>query len=746
MAAAPRKNARARKDPKQAVLTREDMMPRLHAESLSLGGADGDEYFDFFPHMSANAVSDPLDKQAVLDLKAGTYMPYMNPLEYEGGWDDQYTEFSATLQPGPHALGAGGTSGTFTVAGDEAVAAAMRFHAHLRRLADGTVGLGVAAIQMPGTGGGAPLQSAERMRLEDLARMYINNRVPIRRKYYANPRQYYDHILLADAYANTFAGEVIDTFVDFVIGAGIYPVITLRRKTGDPEADKEALEEGQAAANDLMQIDAWYSDTGPEKQDDYFDVPFEDKLRDAITSMFVFGRVAIAKENWGHLPKVSIVEGDEDEGKSPDPKGTGGPFDPNGGGGNGGDDNAKPKPKEKNRNALGAAVDDDDDGKPPSKDALGKENGDKNKDGKETGELKEFPKLPNVLKVIHPIEMGLTEVELFTGKVAGVWISNDQPYLPADEMIYLVNSFNSPMIGTNTYGFTRLQRCIDHTRLYRRLIAKNFPQFLRTSASGMGAFIMNTTGYPQAVRDRIKQSMRNLYKTGEIAVIDYANVNDFEWKEFKINTDIEALVEVQQAMLSAISTILGVPHSIVFDNAESRATLIGRIVTYMATTIKSARRRLGMQLAQQWWLPNLRVLKEDDPEFLKKYTIEVRFAEMSLETKLEKVERLLQEIQLNPYKNSYLGEQLDDPDYQMHIDDAKIEEQNAKDDRMMEAQIMRAENGPPGAGGGGPPGKKGSPNSNSGPMDGARRSNSKNGRPIGTDRSTMKRRGSVSSG
>ena len=266
----------------------------------------------------------------------------------------------------------------------------------------------------------------------------------------------------------------------------------------------------------------------------------------------------------------------------------------------------------------------------------------------------------------------------------------------------------------------------------------------------MGAFIMNTTGYPESVRGAIRSSMQNLYRTGEIAVIDYANADDFDWKEFKINTDIQALVDVEQAMLSTISTVLGVPHSIVFDNAESRATLIGRIVTFMATNIATSRRRFGRQLVQQWWMPNLRAIKKaasdnnkDDndkngDDFLKKYVLEARFVEQSLETRLEKVERLLQETQLNPYKNSYLGEQLGDPEYEMHIDEDKIEEQKEQDQKMMEAQIMKAQgNGPPiknGSGGGG------------GKEDGARRSNSKNGRPIGTDRQTMKRRSSLSSG
>ncbi len=48
---------------------------------------------------------------------------------------------------------------------------------------------------------------------------------------------------------------------------------------------------------------------------------------------------------------------------------------------------------------------------------------------------------------------------------------------------------------------------------------------------------------------------------------------------------------------------------------------------------------------------------------------------MELETKLEKVARLIQEMQINPYTNEYLGEELGDKDYLEHIDEDKIEQQ-----------------------------------------------------------------------
>ena len=621
-----------------------DVVPRITVTSIpsadSTNGDDGP--FDHFPNLDPTSTNSRAEAKLVQALKDGDYTPFMQAVEYKGTWSDQWRAFNAQAihMPGmPRDMRAAAAS--LRVKGTAAINGAQRV------LKQAIVAAGDAALTV-GT-----IAGSESERLRELARMYKNSRVPLRRKYYANPRQYYDHVLLADAYANTFAGEVIDTLVAFIMGRGVFPVLALRRPSGDPDKDAKELEAVHDVLLDIMEIDQWFSDMGPVRQDNWFDTVFQERIRSLVTMCLVFGRAAMAKEYWAHLPRVEL------------------------------------------------------DDKPI--------------------------KMPNVLKIIHPIEMGLTEVELYSGKVAGVWISNDQPYLPMEDMIYIVNNNYSPMIGTHTYGFTRLQRCIDHTRMYRRLLARSLPQYLRVSATGMGAFLMNTTGYPPAVRENIRSNLLNMHRTGEIAVIDYANVDDFDWKEFKINTDIGALVELEKGLLSSISTVLGVPHSIVFDSAESRATLIGRIVSFSNTTVATARESIGNQLAQQWWMPILRTLKKDESDFLKKFTLKTRFVDLSLETKLELVERLLQESELNPYKNSYIGEQLGDPEYEQHIDEKKIEEMKEERRMMMEAKMA----GP----GGGTDGPQGGAGRNS-----SRRASSKNGKQIQTKRDGATRRGNLGGG
>ena len=147
------------------------------------------------------------------------------------------------------------------------------------------------------------------------------------------------------------------------------------------------------------------------------------------------------------------------------------------------------------------------------------------------------------------------------------------------------------------------------------------------------------------------------------------------------------------------------PHSIVFDSAESRATLIGRIVTFQSTTVESLQASIGDQLEQQHWLPNMR--KTQDEAYLEEYTVKALFVNHTLETKLEKVERLIQETQINPYKDGYLGEELGIPDYLSKIDTEKRDEQQQMEKDAMEAKMMGGPNAQSSAGAGGKEGSKG---------------------------------------
>ena len=523
---------------------------------------DENDDFDFFPHMDSGKKGsfDNIHRSA---LKNGSYQPFMQMVEYD-----------VKLAKKNHNL---------------IKAFPKEFSASSHDQWD------FSAMDVP---------QRKRMnaptRLEVLNKQFKESNIPLRPRYYHNPLQYFDHVLLADGYTNSFAGTVVDSYVDFVMPKTIKPVLKLRCPVdaGDKNAQQKLIKDNQEIIDKLEAIDRWYSDKGVKEHDPFMDIPLQQKFKALITNSLTFGRDALVYENWKHLPVVTV--------------------------------------------------------------------------GKE-----EYKGLPNATKLMHPIDMGMVEIDEYTWKLGGMYVYNDRSYIPKAQMLYLVHKYQSPMIGSNYYGFPIIQRAIDPFRLLRRIFARNYQQFIRTSYSGMGAFIFDSTQYPDDVRKKIRTAIKNSYVAGEIAVIDYANIKDFQFVEFKIRPEIAGLQSLQEQLIKVIIGITGMPQSLIFDEAAAtRATLVGRIVSFLNNQIQSVRTQFADQISSQWYMKVFRTIYADDKDLLEKFYIDCTFEEMELETKLEKIDRLLAETSLNPMTDDYLGEELNDPDYLEHVDTEKRDEQN----------------------------------------------------------------------
>lgn len=526
---------------------------------------DSDD-FDYFPHLNVRGNSE--QQRLIRQLKRGTYQPFMNTVPYKAEIDEA-TRGLISAKP----------------ANDLIVSTPLdEFKNDLKEYR--------AEVYMK-------KRQEGKTSLELQNEIFDRTNIPIRPRYYHNPLQYFDHVLLADGYVNSFAGSCVDMLLDFIMPKRVKPVLLLRHpdKHGSPEKQQEIIEKNQEIVQKLLDVDDFYSDDGPVEQDPYMGLPFQEKLKAALRYCLCFGRGVLAFENWEHLPHVRI-------------------------------------------------------------------------DGTE------YKDIPNVLKTIQTIDVGMIEIDLYTGKLGGCYMYNSVPFVSTKNMLYLVNKFANPMIGSLYYGFSVIQRAIDPIRLYRRILAKNYMQFVRTSYSGMGMFIFDSTQYDPATRSQIRANIVNAYKAGEIGVIDYANIKDFEFKEIKISPEITGLIALQEALIKIMIAIIGMPQSLVFDEAAAnRATLVGRVVSFINNQIAQYRNTFGDQIASQWYLRNFRILYKDDIKILETFKIGVEFEEMELETKTEKVERLLEEMQLNPLTDEYIGQELNDPDYLNHIDCDKKKEQ-----------------------------------------------------------------------
>jgi len=545
---------------KKKALEEEQIVPSIDFYSL---GASED--FDYFPHLADSGFGS--DDQYFKQLKQGTYQPHM-----------QLQEYTAKIEKRTKLLkGARPLSKEFTASNHDTWKE-------------------YKAAEM------VPLRDMRKQtqdRLAILAKSFQNTNQPLQPRYFHNNYQYFDHVLLSDAYINSFGGTVIDAYADFIMPKEVKPVLKLKnpKKAGDSDAQAKLLKKNKDIIDTLESIDRWYSDKGRTAQDPFMDVPLQHKFKTAIINSLTFGRDALVYENWKHVDPVTV-------------------------------------------------------------------------DGTE------YRGLPNVVKVMQPIDMGMIEIDSATWKLGGLYVYNTRNYIPSSEMLYLVNQYQSPMIGGMYYGYTKLSRALDPIRLLRRIFAVNYQQFIRNGAMGMGTWVFNSTGYDDTVRKKIRTSLRNSWKSGEFGVIDYANIKDLIFVPMNIDAKIADLKDLESHLFTIISGVMGMPQSLIFDEAAAtRATFVGRIISFLNNQIQTPRTTYGAQFATQHYMRIFRTVYAKQDDILDTFYIDVEFEEMELETKTEKVNRLLLEQQLNPYTNEYIGEELNDEAYLEHIDEDKIEEQ-----------------------------------------------------------------------
>jgi len=224
-------------------LTAKDKEPQISIMSLDLLGGDND--FDYFPHMKWSEKLKTLENDLVGQVKRGTYQIFNQAVEYTAvvKKDKNHTLVSAKPKS------------------DEYEASK-----HSIYEAD----MVEQQTRAPG-----------KTRYEVLNEQFQRSNIPLRPRYYHNPLQYFDHVVLADGYVNSFGGTVVDTYVDFVMPKMIKPVLKLRnpKNVGDKKAQEKKIKESQEIIDKLEAIDMWYSDKGRSESDPLMDIPFQQKIK-----------------------------------------------------------------------------------------------------------------------------------------------------------------------------------------------------------------------------------------------------------------------------------------------------------------------------------------------------------------------------------------------------------------------------------------------------------------------------------
>jgi len=116
-------------------------------------------------------------------------------------------------------------------------------------------------------------------------------------KFFMNPYQDLDYMVLQDIYANSIAGRIIDRMVELGFAKGIKPILKLRSPEdfGDETEQQEEIDKDQDIIDDLIAVDGALSDPD-DTIDPFLDSDVSTKFIALAKNALVYGRCMILKE------------------------------------------------------------------------------------------------------------------------------------------------------------------------------------------------------------------------------------------------------------------------------------------------------------------------------------------------------------------------------------------------------------------------------------------------------------------
>ncbi len=435
-------------------------------------------------------------------------------------------------------------------------------------------------------------------------------------RFWQNPYQYWDYIVLQDLYANSLAGRIVDIFVHYILGEGVKPELELRKPDDfkDEKARAKELEGGQSIIDKLKEIDEAisvdgipndWSLTGKEElQPWYFKTTEDADDPDAGMNQYM-GPIST---KWEALLRNALVYG---------------------------------------RSMLYV------DAQTPL-----------HIDGKE------LPGIPSSLKLIHPRDMGFNYVDPYTHRLRGLQLHNSNWIVTPTQMVFCEHIPDSPVFASAFYGFSFLQSMIGSARSLRRLIEVDFPLIAKTRWSGMYWIFFKRKGQQQftaqAELDMIKSQ---LAPDGINMSLEDVPNEDVRVEKIDLRSDISGLIQMAEFLIRyMLGQSLGMPKSLIFDEeAVNRATQIATTRSYIKTTIKKKRDWFCHVLTQQWYGRNFRTLYGNKAEF-KKFKVVATVEEMKLESWVELIEAFTQLLQLGNWKKEAIGDFLGVENYEEKLD------------------------------------------------------------------------------
>ena len=281
-----------------------------------------------------------------------------------------------------------------------------------------------------------------------------------------------------------------------------------------------------------------------------------------------------------------------------------------------------------------------------------------------------YPKIPNVLKIPHPRDMGFIHIDQLTHKLKGVSLMFSTEIIESPDMLYLEHNPNSAIYNGKHYGYSKMDRMIDDGRSLKKLKAKDFPNVASLGYAGFSVIAFRA--------DEKGSNNETAQNTAFVNSLTVGSPNattlqdpEHDMHVHNIDTDakIKEMIDMAEYHAQSAAKTAQVPTTLISKEKDpNRDTLLGILRLFKENVIRLHQNKISKVIDAQWYMKNFRIIYKDNEEVLKNFHIECEFEDIKLESWDDLVESTIKLNQLQKLKATANGKLLGLDNFESMID------------------------------------------------------------------------------
>ena len=249
--------------------------------------------------------------------------------------------------------------------------------------------------------------------------------------------------------------------------------------------------------------------------------------------------------------------------------------------------------------------------------------------------------IPNVLKSIHPRDMGLIRQDTNSWDLNGVTIRWYSEIYEPEDMLYMEHEPESAIFRGGFYGLSFMQSMIGPSRTLRSLLDRVMPQYAKTNWTSRALVIFKKKGTAEDDPNDELSEIAPMFLNGEIALgIEDDPHEDVAVHNLDVSPDIDHLVKAIELHVKYIMAQAGVPQALLYDEGNiNLATLIGKMREF-ADQVHSKQLWAAEIIGSQHYNRDFEVLYDEAGKERELFTVSAEFDKIKVDSWQDSVKAL----------------------------------------------------------------------------------------------------------